>query len=112
MPDALRVHIVFAEPDQVWQATVTVAPGTTLLQALKTSHFFTEFPEQAGQPVRLGVWGRECNPDQPVADDDRIEIYRPLVFDPLESRRRRAAHRKSAMNQPAARMRRRKLSCV
>lgn len=112
MAEPVCVHVVFATPGKIWQTTVNVPPGTSLLKALKASGFFNAFPEQAAQAVRLGVWGRECSPDQRVANNDRIEVYRALVFDPLESRRRRAEHRKSAMNKPGARALRRKLSCV
>jgi putative ubiquitin-RnfH superfamily antitoxin RatB of RatAB toxin-antitoxin module len=41
------------------------------------------------------VYGRACAPDHVLQDGDRLEIYRPLDFDPQESRRRRAAHRRA-----------------
>jgi putative ubiquitin-RnfH superfamily antitoxin RatB of RatAB toxin-antitoxin module len=41
--------------------------------------------------LEIGVYGRRCEADTPLCDGDRVEIYRPLNFDPMESRRRRAA---------------------
>lgn len=38
----------------------------------------------------LGVWGRPVEPGHVLSPGDRVEIYRPLVFDPREERRRRA----------------------
>jgi len=41
---------------------------------------------------RAGVWGRPASPDTRLRDRDRVEIYRPLIADPKEIRRRRAAN--------------------
>ena len=42
----------------------------------------------------VGIWGRAAALDAPLADGDRVEIYRPLAMDPKEARRRRAQRRK------------------
>jgi putative ubiquitin-RnfH superfamily antitoxin RatB of RatAB toxin-antitoxin module len=47
------------------------------------------------------VYGERCDARRVLREDDRVELYRPLVFDPLESRRRRAAHRQDAAQRPA-----------
>jgi hypothetical protein len=41
----------------------------------------------------VGIFGRRVAADAPVADGDRVEIYRSLVNDPKEARRRRARKR-------------------
>ena len=43
----------------------------------------------------VGVFGRAVEAGTPLADGDRVEIYRGLSFDPKESRRRRAEHRRA-----------------
>ena len=43
----------------------------------------------------MGVFGRAVRPDTALNDGDRLEIYRGLTFDPKESRRRRAEHRRA-----------------
>jgi len=88
-----RVTVVFALPDRAWQQTLCVAPGTTLLQVVQASGFAQQFPAWDTMQLALGVYGQRCAPHRLVADGDRVEIYRPLQFDPMESRRRRVAHR-------------------
>lgn len=39
--------------------------------------------------LTLGIWGRSCEPGQPLRERDRVEIYRPLQVDPKEARRLR-----------------------
>jgi putative ubiquitin-RnfH superfamily antitoxin RatB of RatAB toxin-antitoxin module len=41
----------------------------------------------------LGIYGKRVRADAQLADGDRVEIYRPLLLDPKERRRRRAAKR-------------------
>lgn len=109
-PTLLTVHVVFVQPGSVWETQLHVPQGTVLHEVIKASGVLSIVPSDIREPLRVGIWGRECGLDHPVGANDRIEVYRPLIFDPLESRRRRAAHRRSAMNKPAARIRRRKLS--
>ncbi|MBW8896792.1 MAG: RnfH family protein [Massilia sp.] len=45
------------------------------------------------QPV--GIYGKKKTLDSALRDRDRIEIYRPLVADPKDSRRKRAAKKQS-----------------
>lgn len=103
--DALCVELVYAQPTQVWSCPLSLPVGSTVAFALQASGFFRLFPNYPADSLRVGVFGRECTLEQVVVNGDRIELYRPLVFDPMESRRRRAAHKKSAMNRPAARKR-------
>ncbi len=46
----------------------------------------------------MGVYGQRCRDDYILADGDRLELYRPLQFDPKESRRRRAMHKQRVKN--------------
>jgi len=45
---------------------------------------------------KLGIFNKLRGPDTLLRDHDRVEIYRPLLVDPKESRRRRAALRKNS----------------
>jgi putative ubiquitin-RnfH superfamily antitoxin RatB of RatAB toxin-antitoxin module len=97
----VRVHIAFAAPTRLWRRTLDVPEGTTVGQALALSGFAEEFPEFTDHPPAMGVYGERCDARRVLREDDRVELYRPLVFDPLESRRRRAAHRQDAGRRPA-----------
>ncbi|HJD44051.1 MAG TPA: RnfH family protein [Candidatus Paenalcaligenes intestinipullorum] len=87
----LTLQVVYALPHTLWQQDLTVPAHTTIAQALKTSTLYREHPETVNLDV--GVFGELVQTDRLVKQGDRIEIYRPLSFDPMESRRRRAEHR-------------------
>ena len=39
--------------------------------------------------IEVGVWGRRVPLDHPLRDQDRVEVYRPLLVDPKVARRQR-----------------------
>lgn len=89
----LQIEVVRAWPDRVWQRQFSIAAGSSVLQALQISGLLDEFPELRAQMPAIGIFGRQVALHETLAEGDRIELYRPLSFDPKESRRRRAAHR-------------------
>lgn len=80
----LTVEVVLAWPDRVERVFLNLPEGATLGEALVASRLPVD-PKQGA-----GVFGVRGTPDTLLSDGDRIEIYRPLSFDPMESRRRRA----------------------
>lgn len=91
----IQVELIHAASSgRIWRQTLEVAVGSTIQQALQRSDFYREFPELAQSAPEAGVYGQACSLDRAVAEGDRIEIYRPLRFDPMESRRRRAEHKR------------------
>ena len=91
----MRIEVVFAAPTRLWRQALDVPADTTAAQAVAKSGFAQEFPEFTDQSLSMGVYGERCDPQRILQDADRVELCRPLVFDPLESRRRRAAHRQA-----------------
>ncbi len=67
-----------------------VEPGTTIQQAIERSGIVAQAPEIDISVWRVGIYGKVKSLDTVVREHDRIEIYRPLIADPKESRRRRA----------------------
>lgn len=90
---ALRVEVVYAEPDTAWACTVTLPPGATVRQAIEVSRIRQELPDVSVSDECLGVFGRRCKPLQELRDGDRVEIYRPLRRNPMDARRKRARER-------------------
>jgi putative ubiquitin-RnfH superfamily antitoxin RatB of RatAB toxin-antitoxin module len=83
----LNITLVYSPaPRQVREWVVDFEPGTTVIQALLACSIFKEYPELANKPT-TGIWGRKVRLNQPLADKDRIEIYRPLRVDPKTARR-------------------------
>ena len=89
----IEAEVVYAAVDRQVLLTVSVPAGTTVRAALLMSAVAEAFPELdlAGCPV--GIFGKVvADPERrPVQAGDRIEIYRPLLADPKEVRRLRAA---------------------
>lgn len=92
----VHVEVVYALPHRQVVVALEVPAGTTVREAAVLSDLDKQFPglEIAASP--LGVFGTVVEPDRPAADGDRIEIYRPLIADPKEARRRRAAANRTA----------------
>ncbi len=89
----LFVEVIHIRPGKIWRRDVEVAAGATLAEALHASGIRHEFPQVFAHEPAVGVFGRLCSLQEVLRPGDRVEVYRPLVFDPMESRRRRALHR-------------------
>lgn len=92
MPDqkTLSVEVAYASPDKQALLTLQVKPGTTLLEAISLSGILEQFPEIDLGQAKVGIFSKISPPDTVLKEKDRIEIYRPLIADPKESRRKRA----------------------
>ena len=90
------VAVCYALPDVSFLVQLEVASGTTIAQAIAASGVIARFPEIDLTRNKLGLFGKLKPADTVLRDGDRIEIYRPLQADPMESRRRRARHKAAA----------------
>ncbi len=90
MSGKLRAEVVYALPGVSHVVEVELPAGATLGDAVAASGLAARFPEVALRGDAVGVFGERRTLDSPLADGDRIEIYRPLRIDPKEARRRRA----------------------
>lgn len=99
----ITIELLFAAKNCIWQQTLTIPKQTTVQQAIELSRLYELHPEAKG--LSSGIFGELCQAETVLLDGDRLEVYRPLVFDPMESRRRRATHR-AEQNQQQAKKRR------
>ena len=90
------VAVCYALPDVSFLMQLDVDAGTTIAQAIAASGVLARFPEIDLARNQLGLFGKLKPADTVLRDGDRIEIYRPLQADPMESRRRRARHKAAA----------------
>ena len=89
-PGRISVEIAYADPQRQILRIVEIAANSTVADAIAASGVAKELP--AGfEPASFGIFGRPVAPTASLRDGDRIELYRPLLADPKESRRRRAA---------------------
>ena len=91
MPENLiAIEVAHARPEKQVLKSLQVPVGTTVQQAIELSGIRNVFPDLKVDPDRLGIFSNRVAPDQPLVNGDRVEIYRPLIADPKESRRKRA----------------------
>ncbi|TCP12632.1 hypothetical protein EV683_10879 [Crenobacter luteus] len=91
MTERIEVEVAYARPDKQAIVKLTVAAGTSAEAAVRASRIVETFPEIDLANLSLGVFGKAVRGDAPLRAGDRVEIYRPLLADPKEVRRRRAA---------------------
>jgi putative ubiquitin-RnfH superfamily antitoxin RatB of RatAB toxin-antitoxin module len=86
----IAVTVVLALSDSATEVALRLPTGATVSDALAQSGLAALHPELdvAGAPI--GIFGRRVERDCVLADGDRVEIYRPLIADPKDARRRRA----------------------
>lgn len=89
MAERLRLEVVYALADRQWLVALELASSSTVSDAILASGLMTELG--LTDPVDAGIHGRRVSADTPLRHGDRVELYRGLHFDPMESRRRRAA---------------------
>ena len=93
----INVEVAYATEQYVELIELSVTEGTTVLEAITQSGMAELHPEAKIAEGFIGMYGKLCSPDTSVREGDRIEIYRPLLADPKEARRRRA----DRQNKPA-----------
>lgn len=86
----IQIEVVYGLAHKQKLLTLPVAAGTTVEQAIIESGILSIFPEIDLKSNKVGIWNRAVKLNQELADLDRIEIYRPLIADPKEVRKRRA----------------------
>jgi putative ubiquitin-RnfH superfamily antitoxin RatB of RatAB toxin-antitoxin module len=83
------VEVVYAGETHI-SRKLRLPAGSTALQAVEASGLAELVPAGAFDPQRLGIFARRVSPDQVLRSGDRVEIYRPLLLDPMTARRQRA----------------------
>jgi len=91
MPNEILIEIAYALPEEQVIISIKVPTIFNVQQAIEKSGIQKKFPSIDLSKNKLGIFGKKTTLDQPLNDRDRIEIYRPLILDPKEMRRKRAA---------------------
>lgn len=90
MADSITVEVVYALPQRQELVRLTLPAGSTVQQAIEASGLVQKHPDIDFAGNKVGVFGKLSKPDATLRDRDRVEIYRPLIADPKEVRRKRA----------------------
>lgn len=94
-PSLITIEIAYAKPLEQVLLSLQVPLQTTVKQAIIQSNILERFPEiDLEKNNKVGIFGKLVTLNQPLRNGDRIEIYRPLIADPKEVRKQRAAEGK------------------
>ncbi len=85
----MRVEVAYALADRQWLLSLELPAGASVRDAVESSGLIQT--AELVEPLETGIFGHRCALGAVLRDGDRVEVYRPLNFDPMESRRRRAA---------------------
>ena len=94
MPDEILVEVAYALPEEQVIISIKVPTIFNVQQAIEKSGIQKKFPSIDLSKNKVGIFGKKTSLDHLLKDRDRIEIYRPLILDPKEMRRKRAAQKK------------------
>lgn len=96
MSAQITVEVAYALPNKQLIKTLEVPVGTTAHQAVKLSAIAEAFDEAIPEDSPLGIFGKAVANEYVLREGDRVEIYRPLIADPKEVRKERAARARLA----------------
>jgi putative ubiquitin-RnfH superfamily antitoxin RatB of RatAB toxin-antitoxin module len=90
----IKVEVSYALPHKQVILEVEVPEGTSALEAARQSGVTDKFEGIDLDNAKLGIFGKVISPKAVLKAGDRVEIYRPLIADPKEVRKARAARAK------------------
>ena len=94
--EMIQVEVAYALPDRQELISLAVPKGTSVYDAAVQSKIVDKFPDLELESASMGIFGKgEKKPKERILEaGERVEIYRPLIADPKEVRKRRAAEAK------------------
>jgi putative ubiquitin-RnfH superfamily antitoxin RatB of RatAB toxin-antitoxin module len=88
--ETIKIEVVYALPHEQVLLKLDVPQLSTIADAIKLSGLMEKYPEIDLTKGKFGLFGKLSKTDTGLREKDRVEIYRPLIADPKEVRRRRA----------------------
>jgi putative ubiquitin-RnfH superfamily antitoxin RatB of RatAB toxin-antitoxin module len=91
----MHIEVAYALENKQTLLNIEVDAGTTLKQAIELSGLLTLYPQINLMKDKTGIFGKIAKLDTILREKDRVEIYRPLIADPKQVRKERAAQGKN-----------------
>ena len=90
MSEKIVVEVVYAYPERYFLKKLTLENPITIQNAIVQSGVLEKYTEIDLHQHKVGIISRAAKLTDIVENGDRIEIYRPLIADPKEIRRKKA----------------------
>ena len=91
----ITVEVVYALPKEQTLLSFEAEEGISAKDAILQSGILEQYPDLDIEKMDIGLFGKMKKMTEVLRDKDRVEIYRPLIADPKEVRKRRAAEGKT-----------------
>lgn len=89
--EQINVAVCYATDTIEFLRELRLDAGATIAQALKVSGLEYDVPGVDLALMTVGIYGKKKTLDTVLREHDRVEVYRPLIADPKQARRRRPA---------------------
>ena len=93
--ELMDIEVAYVKPGEQIVLALQGKPGITVEQAIRDSGIIEDCPEIDLGKNKVGIFGKAARLDAELRAGDRVEIYRPLIADPKEARKKRAQQGKA-----------------
>jgi len=90
----ITIELIYPLPHEQKLFEIHLEPKTIVSDAINLSGILELYPEIDLADNKVGIFGKACKLTDSLHDGDRIEIYRSLIADPKEARKKRALKKK------------------
>jgi uncharacterized protein len=94
MSDTIAIEVACVAPEGAFLVPLSLPSGSTVADAWQASGLAQRIAGVVASDDNVGIFSRRCTLATALRDGDRVEIYRPLLADPKDLRRQRAARQK------------------
>jgi uncharacterized protein len=94
----LNIEVIYANAGDAHIIPMKIEADVTIRQVIEQSNILQKCPDIDLKLNKVGIFSKICELDTRLADGDRIEIYRPLIVEPMEARHRRAEKNKTEID--------------
>jgi len=86
----MTVECAYAAENSQYLIALKLVNGATVEGVIRASGVLEHYPELVLETLNVGIFGQKKAMTDVVYSGDRVEIYRPLLINPMEARRLRA----------------------
>ena len=90
----MKIEVAYALRHKQTLLNIEVDDNASVEDAIQQSNILKKYPEINLKKNKVGIFGKITSLDVKLREKDRVQIYRPLIADPKEVRKQRAAEGK------------------
>lgn len=91
----INIELIYPLPNQQILLNLQIEDSCTIGQAIENSGILKKYPEINLDINKVGIFSKITKLSETLREGDRIEIYRALIADPKEARKKKAVSQKA-----------------